>query len=495
MPRDGLPGEPGGPVPPGRGPPTGAQSTPLEGEMVLGPNAGGFFAGDIEGATATSADWAQVSIEWAEHMPDTIPGNILAISAITGQHWSSRWWANKAGSIMSGGGSSTVGLWWYLGAWPDPGPPSTPNDPDGNPLQLGALYWNTSHDVLMVWEGSAWVSIFAASGKNATLSLYYHATAGQTVFPLTTNDFYGHNFAYNQYIPEGTEVTVAGDRIEPAQYSINNTTSVVTLVTPCTAGQVVVFDILTPPQVFGAGIRLVNPITPDGTTTTFSGLTIVAGGTPVTASRSEDLLVSVDGVIQEPVIDFTAINNTITFTTAPPADSFVFIVFYGPTASGGGGGGGGGASVIVGDTPPGAPHNGDLWFDTVGGNLYIWYSDPNSSQWVIVVHAPPGLKGDPGPQGPTGAASTVPGPPGAAGAPGAAGPPGLVMTSYGAVGSVFVTKNTSGATLAGFNKGTVEFTGQTMVNYGGTWQHFADHAAISDVTGSVEFISLYQRYI
>ena len=55
-PRDGLPGEPGGPLPPGVGPPTGAQSPPLEGEMVLGPNAGGFFAADVDGATATSAD-------------------------------------------------------------------------------------------------------------------------------------------------------------------------------------------------------------------------------------------------------------------------------------------------------------------------------------------------------------------------------------------------------------------------------------------------------
>jgi hypothetical protein len=69
------------------------------------------------------------------------------------------------------------------------------------------------------------------------------------------------------------------------------------------------------------------------------------------------------------------------------------------------------------------------------------------------------------------------------------------MTAYGQVGTVFVVKNTSGATLAGFNKGTVELTGQTMANYGGTWLHFADHAAISDVTGSVESVSFYQRYL
>jgi hypothetical protein len=65
-------------------------------------NAGGPYAGDDAGATATSADYAQVSIEWAEHMPDTIPPNVLAINAISGDHWSSRWWANRAAQIVSG---------------------------------------------------------------------------------------------------------------------------------------------------------------------------------------------------------------------------------------------------------------------------------------------------------------------------------------------------------------------------------------------------------
>jgi hypothetical protein len=225
-------------------------------------------------------------------------------------------------------------------------------------------------------------------------------------------------------------------------------------------------------------------------------LTAAATGQLIDATRSEDLLVSIDGVIQEPVYDYSAINATITFTTAPAADSFIFMVYYGLSGAGGGGGGpGGGANVAVGDTPPAAPTSGDLWFDTTGGNLYIWYVDPTSSQWVIVVHAPPGATGPPGVQGPTGAASTVPGPAGPAGPPGAPGPVGPGMTAYGQVGSTFMVKNTSGATLASLNKGTVELTGQTMVNYGGAWQHIADYAATSDDAGSVESISWYQRYL
>ncbi|MGI9555832.1 MAG: tail fiber protein, partial [Cyanophyceae cyanobacterium] len=36
-----------------------------------------------------------------------------------------------------------------------------------------------------------------------------------------------------------------------------------------------------------------------------------------------------------------------------------------------------------GTTPPSNPKVNDLWFDTVSGNLFIYYVDPDSSQWVI----------------------------------------------------------------------------------------------------------------
>jgi hypothetical protein len=46
------------------------------------------------------------------------------------------------------------------------------------------------------------------------------------------------------------------------------------------------------------------------------------------------------------------------------------------------GGGGGGASISISDTAPLSPAIGSLWWDSVGGQLYLWYSDVNSSQWV-----------------------------------------------------------------------------------------------------------------
>ena len=46
------------------------------------------------------------------------------------------------------------------------------------------------------------------------------------------------------------------------------------------------------------------------------------------------------------------------------------------------GGGGGGASVNVGTSAPAAPTDGNLWWNTNEGTLYIYYTDVDSSQWV-----------------------------------------------------------------------------------------------------------------
>jgi hypothetical protein len=45
-----------------------------------------------------------------------------------------------------------------------------------------------------------------------------------------------------------------------------------------------------------------------------------------------------------------------------------------------------GGSVGLGDTPPATPQPGTLWWDSVGGQLYVWYVDANTSQWVIATN-------------------------------------------------------------------------------------------------------------
>jgi hypothetical protein len=38
--------------------------------------------------------------------------------------------------------------------------------------------------------------------------------------------------------------------------------------------------------------------------------------------------------------------------------------------------------TTVSDTAPSSPGVGDLWYDSTGGRLYVWYNDGSSSQWV-----------------------------------------------------------------------------------------------------------------
>ena len=69
------------------------------------------------------------------------------------------------------------------------------------------------------------------------------------------------------------------------------------------------------------------------------------------------------------------------------------------TAASSGGGGGGGASVSTSDAAPSSPSDGDLWYDTDDGGMFVYYQDTDSSQWVEVI----GSQGNAGPAGAAGA--------------------------------------------------------------------------------------------
>jgi hypothetical protein len=43
--------------------------------------------------------------------------------------------------------------------------------------------------------------------------------------------------------------------------------------------------------------------------------------------------------------------------------------------------------AIVSATPPASPTPGMLWFDSTGGQTYVWYDDGNTQQWVVAVNA------------------------------------------------------------------------------------------------------------
>ena len=62
------------------------------------------------------------------------------------------------------------------------------------------------------------------------------------------------------------------------------------------------------------------------------------------------------------------------------------------------------AGVTIGDTAPSSPSEGDQWWDSSVGRLYIYYNDGNSSQWV---DASPSLVGPAGADGADGTTYTT----------------------------------------------------------------------------------------
>lgn len=72
------------------------------------------------------------------------------------------------------------------------------------------------------------------------------------------------------------------------------------------------------------------------------------------------------------------------------ASNGVTYVWDGQKWSAAGGSGGGGGSISVGVNPPTTKVEGDLWYNTVNGILYVWYVDETQisnvgeGQWVDV---------------------------------------------------------------------------------------------------------------
>jgi hypothetical protein len=320
--------------------PTGPAPAPLDGNAtinnpLLGYGAGGFYAADAAGATATASDYAQVSIDWAEHMPDTIPNQTMAINAVTGDHWSSRWWANRAANAFG------QMAWWYQGAFPSPGPPMTPNDPTGKPLPVGAMYYDTTRGQMMVWTGSLWTPIGAPT-PSAVSTLFYQAASNQTVFPLTAGDLYGHSVVLKADGSNGVEAYLNGVRLTfddgtgKGDYTVAAATSTITLLKPTWAGAILAVDVLIPPAQLAPGavlIKRITPIVPDGVTTAF--VLTCADASAINIQSPQELYVSWSGVSQEPVVAYATTANSITFASAPPADAYVYILWMQSSGSGG----------------------------------------------------------------------------------------------------------------------------------------------------------------
>lgn len=68
------------------------------------------------------------------------------------------------------------------------------------------------------------------------------------------------------------------------------------------------------------------------------------------------------------------------------ANSYVTQSYVDSAVAAGGGGGGGGASVSTTPNPPTGAADGDLWYNSEDGSIYVYYADVDSSQWVQIVN-------------------------------------------------------------------------------------------------------------
>jgi hypothetical protein len=247
--------------------------------------------------------------------------------------WSAKWWAVYAAQL--------VGPWgyYYLGGWTTTPIPGDTNPATGikvpNPLAPGSMYYDLTTGQLMVWNGSQWVTpLTLAAGVEATYT--YVATAGQTVF--SGNDIFGKVPVVGD---SPSEVHVEGLRLveddgtgTKGQFTVNDTTNELTLLTPASAGDVVQWDLLVPVQNLAPGIinAFKVTLTPavDGATTVFTMTYVhpVDGIQPVDVTDGWQLQVSIDGVIQEPGVEYVALDNVLTIATAPVATARMWVVWF-----------------------------------------------------------------------------------------------------------------------------------------------------------------------
>lgn len=130
-----------------------------------------------------------------------------------------------------------------------------------------------------------------------------------------------------------------------------------------------------------------------------------------------------------------------------------------------------GVAVTVGATPPTAPQNGTLWFDTVSGQLFCYYNDGNSSQWVVANSgALAGATGPTGPAGPTGATGP------AASAVAAGGNPNIILN-----GNCEIDQRNEGGTVSASN-GIAQSIDGFSLQYGAASSGVGNAAQVSGGT-------------
>jgi stage V sporulation protein SpoVS len=252
-------------------------------------------------------EYAVASAHWAEHMPDTIPPNILAVMGITGEHWSSRWWAHRAGEIVQNEIEDLCKF--FVGAYP--APPTTCQH--GDPLVPGTMYWNTSDESMYVWTGDEWRALVLPSP--ADLQEFHYTTTGggliggTDMFGRVPGDLLSPSANVNVYL-NGIRLLEAND------WYVADATHVRLSRVPATGSVVTVERMDAPQTVYAAtaGKIDVGLWTFDGVSKSFP---IYVNGQLFSPANAANVLVELGGRMQEAGVDYKVVGSNIIFTDAP----------------------------------------------------------------------------------------------------------------------------------------------------------------------------------
>ena len=273
-----------------------------------------------------------------------------------------------------------------------------PNSPSVNDIHVsGANRWQ--------WNGSSWTRIGGAitdavnsTNDNSTTTLYpvmVTGTGSQTAKIATTAT---KNISFDA---SDGNLTVGGN------ISVGGTITYEDVTNIDSVGVVTA----------RAGVKITGGDLTVGTAATISSVGNITAG--IVTAASGQLISGVGIDTGGTVIGYAA---TMIHFRGPGVST----AYFSPTTGVGTvyfQGGGGSASVSISESAPSSPSAGDMWWDSDVGNLQIYYTDSNSSQWVTANNS--------GPQGPQGAQ-------GAAGAQGAQGYQGV----QGSVGIASLTIST-----------------------------------------------------
>lgn len=342
---------------------------------------------DAAKAAAVAEDWAVASMDWAEYMPGPIPPNTLAVMGITGDHWSARWWANYM--------DQKIALWedeygvalpnldefndLYLGAKDTP--PALDND--GDPLQPGAMYWNTTSNVMFVWTGSAWSSMAGGGEINVGENL----GGGYGVYAQKA----GPNLQFKS-LRFSTAFSITATSTE-IQVALSNVPWGIISGAPTTLAGYGITDAYTKSQIDTSQAAQDNAIALKADKSYVDAQDNALAAYIDAQNAAQDAALSGSIGLKVDKTDDTGAAKIPAGTTGQrPTTSLAGYLRYNSTTSkfeghNGTAWGTIGGGAAIGTSPPALAQPGDFWWSSDLGQLFIYYNDGDSSQWVSTTPA------------------------------------------------------------------------------------------------------------